>query len=322
MHCRIALCSLSTGTISPPPLAHGDGDERAGHDERLLVGQRDALSSRERGQRRVEPGRADDGVEHDVDVVARRPLRPDTPGRRSTADAARRRSHDADEARARTASTCSPSSAALLNAVSAATRNRSRWRSRTRSAVVPIEPVDPRIATPRRPSGAVIRRPGQHDAPSSTYATGITKNRLSKRSRIPPCPGMMCELSFTPASRLSSDSARSPICAATLTTAPKHQDAHGRDSESRDARRMQDHSRIHPGDEHARQQVRRSRLRPFFRGSPTGISLFVPSCDRRHTHRCPTPRSRRPGAGAAGRPTESRMFGRRAPSRHGRNAYS
>jgi hypothetical protein len=36
----------------------------------------------------------------------------------------------------------------LLFAVSAVTRNRSRWRSSTRSAVVPIEPVDPSTATP------------------------------------------------------------------------------------------------------------------------------------------------------------------------------
>ena len=41
-----------------------------GHDERFLIRERYALSARERGERRVEPGRADDRVEHDVDVVA------------------------------------------------------------------------------------------------------------------------------------------------------------------------------------------------------------------------------------------------------------
>src|SRR6185503_4699158 len=64
-------------------------------------------------------------------------------------------------------------------------------------------------------------RGGAHTsrALKSTYETGSTKSRLSNRSSTPPCPGMMCELSFMPASRLSSDSARSPICAATLTRA-------------------------------------------------------------------------------------------------------
>ena len=32
--------------------------------------------------------------------------------------------------------------------------------------------------------------------PSSTYATGITKSRLSKRSRMPPCPGMSVRAVF------------------------------------------------------------------------------------------------------------------------------
>src|SRR5512138_2803940 len=66
-------------------------------------------------------------------------------------------------------------------------------------------------------------RGGAHtsSAVKSTYATGSTKSRLSNRSRTPPWPGMMCELSFMPASRLSNDSARSPICAAMLTRMAK-----------------------------------------------------------------------------------------------------
>src|SRR6185436_14446510 len=59
---------------------------------------------------------------------------------------------------------------------------------------------------------------GSSNRPSMRNAIGITNRRLSNRSRIPPCPGMMRELSLIPDSGLSSDSARSPVCAATLTT--------------------------------------------------------------------------------------------------------
>src|SRR5690606_32757332 len=47
----------------------------------------------------------------------------------------------------------------------------------------------------------------------SQYVTGIVKKSASNRSSTPPCPGSSEPESFTPASRLSSDSARSPICA-------------------------------------------------------------------------------------------------------------
>src|SRR5579863_27074 len=66
--------------------------------------------------------------------------------------------------------------------------------------------------------GDITRKPGM---PNMMYATGSTNNKLSTRSSTPPCPGNSRELFFTPASRLSSDSARSPICAATLTATPK-----------------------------------------------------------------------------------------------------
>src|SRR5690625_6919539 len=46
------------------------------------------------------------------------------------------------------------------------------------------------------------------------YAIGNAKKRASKRSRIPPCPGIRFPESFTPASLLRSDSTRLPICAA------------------------------------------------------------------------------------------------------------
>src|SRR5690625_6142199 len=52
------------------------------------------------------------------------------------------------------------------------------------------------------------------------YAIGNAKKRASKRSRIPPCPGIRFPESFTPASLLRSDSTRSPICAAEAMSAP------------------------------------------------------------------------------------------------------
>src|SRR5206468_1916886 len=48
----------------------GLGDERPPHDERFLVRQRDALPALERRKRRVQSRRADDRVQHDVDVLA------------------------------------------------------------------------------------------------------------------------------------------------------------------------------------------------------------------------------------------------------------
>ena len=70
----------------------------------------------------------------------------------------------------------------------------------------------------------------------------------------------MCELSFTPASRLSSDSARSPICAATLTSAPNASAPDGAAAKVEMRRRMQHGARVQPRDEHARRPARRRAL--------------------------------------------------------------
>ena len=48
-HCQMALCSLSTGRISPPPRSAACREQVAGHDHRFLVGQRDRLAGVERG---------------------------------------------------------------------------------------------------------------------------------------------------------------------------------------------------------------------------------------------------------------------------------
>ena len=47
------------------------GDDRAGRDQALLVREREPLAGFERGERRGQPGEADDRVEHDVGVGMR-----------------------------------------------------------------------------------------------------------------------------------------------------------------------------------------------------------------------------------------------------------
>ena len=44
----------------------------------------------------------------------------------------------------------------------------------------------------------------------------------SIRSKIPPCPGKIVPVSFTPASRLKTEITRSPICALIPSTAPSN----------------------------------------------------------------------------------------------------
>ena len=82
-HWKIALCSLSTGSSGAPRLAHRRHEERPGHDQRFLVGEQHALAGARRGERRGEPGGADDRRHHGVDVRhARRP--PRAPRRRQS----------------------------------------------------------------------------------------------------------------------------------------------------------------------------------------------------------------------------------------------
>ena len=63
-HCASALCSESTGTIWPGLRAVED--QRAAHDQGLLVGQREGGAGVERGQGRTQPDRPGDPVEDDV----------------------------------------------------------------------------------------------------------------------------------------------------------------------------------------------------------------------------------------------------------------
>ncbi len=77
----------------------GDGlaHQRAGHDERLLVGKGHALAGRERGERGVEARGTDDGIEHHVDVRVHRSLDERRGAQRpSVARVARRALHQPD----------------------------------------------------------------------------------------------------------------------------------------------------------------------------------------------------------------------------------
>src|SRR5690606_4183503 len=78
----------------------------------------------------------------------------------------------------------------------------------------------------RRPE---YRDPYGHTTPPPTtritrtrymYPAGRVKNRASKRSSTPPCPGKSRPESLTPASLLNKDSTRSPVWAATAMSAP------------------------------------------------------------------------------------------------------
>src|SRR6185437_4530369 len=187
----------------------------------FFVGQRHALACAHRGQCRIQAGRADHRVDHDVDVA---PLR----GRHQAVGAARPLAlgihaiaDQPDERR--------PEQRDLLP------QQRGIPEGRQRAHAKPLG-MTLQHTQRRRPDGT--GRPQNGDAErigcgshwmagSSTcgnvntrYATGSAKSRPSIRSNTPPWPGIRCELSFIPASRLMSDSARSPSWTATLITMP------------------------------------------------------------------------------------------------------
>ena len=96
-----AECSESTGSSCAPLRASASRTSGPPGDEALLVGERDVDARLERRQRRVEPGRADDGVEHDVRPALGRQLR----------DARRARQHAPGEAAARRSAAAGSASA-------------------------------------------------------------------------------------------------------------------------------------------------------------------------------------------------------------------
>ena len=71
---KIALCSLSTGRIVAPRSAASSRHQRAAHDQRFFIRQRDGFLGLERGPGAPQPGAADDAGQHDVDFFGGRDL--------------------------------------------------------------------------------------------------------------------------------------------------------------------------------------------------------------------------------------------------------
>src|SRR5207253_5961622 len=196
----------------PAALARRPRDQLARHHQRLLVGERHPLPGSERGQRGLEPRRAHDSVQDDLDVRPSRRL-DETFG--TTTHPASRIPHPAihdPDVRWR------PVGGLSLKKVGVRMRGQGRHPK-----PLPLARQDLERRTADRSGGPENRDADGHARPNhrnSAAATGATKYTESRRSSTPPCPGIRDEESFTPTSRLNSDSATSPTCAATATTNP------------------------------------------------------------------------------------------------------
>ena len=157
-HCASALCSESTGTIWPG-LARL-GDQRAADDQRLLVGQREGVAGVERGQRRPQPDRAGDAVEHDVARPRRRPRSRPPPRARRTPGA--------------NSATCASKSSGLRPAGGQRRRPGTGpgWRAPGRA---------PGCRSTRSSRGS-RRHVGSSPAPSSQYSDPATRSGAPGRS--------------------------------------------------------------------------------------------------------------------------------------------
>src|SRR5687767_13510339 len=200
-----------------PPVLGGLLHELAGDDECFLVRQRDSLPGFQCGECRIEAGCSHDCVDDDVDITSRRGF---------------------DQRRAASA----PALAGVCSAFDHPDESRAELaglfleqrgirvggeRRHPETRALALQHPERRRSDGSRGAedgdplwrgGVRHRGMGSSSLLSIRYATGSTNKRLSKRSRMPPCPGIIRELSFTPASRLSNDSARSPVWAATLIT--------------------------------------------------------------------------------------------------------
>ena len=67
-----ALCSQSTGSTVAPVSLRAAHEQRAGADQAFLVGERERRAALDRGERRLEPGRAGDRADHPFGRAARR----------------------------------------------------------------------------------------------------------------------------------------------------------------------------------------------------------------------------------------------------------
>ena len=182
---KIAECSLSTGRSVRPATPGQVHHQRAGDDQRLLVGQGDDLARLQRRPGPAQAGRADDRAEDPVGLgVLDHPDQPVGPRQRPrppSRAAGRRREAAASGSvrvmkRGRNAWACSTSASPLEWAL------RPRARSRappscaiTLSALRPIEPVEPRTTTlvKATPEGIGVlgsspRRPSSRDGRAGT----------------------------------------------------------------------------------------------------------------------------------------------------------
>jgi hypothetical protein len=199
------------------------GQQAAGDDQRLLVGQGDRLARGERrGDRREARGPddrrhdlvdfgvgggGDEGLGPGGDLDAGRQLRAGARG----PPPGRRRRRAAGE-------TPAPARAAL--------RDSFPGRRASNGEPLGMMPDDLDRGVADRAGGAEKREPLDHRT-SSTPAiqsarsmTGAARNMASKRSNMPPCPGRMAPESLTFAARLTSDSTRSPSWLAIAVTRP------------------------------------------------------------------------------------------------------
>src|SRR5262245_35896590 len=139
-HCQMAECSESTGMISPPPAPRAWATTGPAAIRLSLFASASRLPA------------------PSAESVAGSPAKPTTAFSTTSASSSAESSASASgrSAQARTRSAGTPKSAACCArrsldrpAASATTRYSSRWRESTSSAWVPIDPVDPRMATPR-----------------------------------------------------------------------------------------------------------------------------------------------------------------------------
>ncbi len=140
-HCHTAECSESTGTISPAARRARLGDDGPGRDQAFLVGQRQPLPRLQGTEGRREPGETHDGVEHHVGIRQGGELGEDLGPVGARADTIGR---NTELGRLRCEQVRAAARGERHDAVLVAMTS-----DRTSSACVPIDPVDPRMATPR-----------------------------------------------------------------------------------------------------------------------------------------------------------------------------
>ena len=153
------------------------GDQRAAHDQGLLVGQRQGVAGVERGQGRAQPDGAGDAVEHHVAG------HPRGLGGRLLAEPGGRRAELGDLAARRARRWSRPRSARRRGSGRGCARTRSR-------AWVPMEPVEPRTTMSRLTMRSRRRWSGPREARSTSgVRIGSTTSPASTAARwaaVPP----------------------------------------------------------------------------------------------------------------------------------------